>query len=182
MKIVLGITGASGVIYAKRIIYYLEKKIKKEDVAIVFTNAGKQVWNHELKDFPIEKIPFNIYSNDNFFAPFASGSSKFDKMIIAPCTMGTMGKIARGIADSLITRAADVMLKENRKLIIVPREMPYNLIHIENMKKLKYAGADICPASPSFYSLSQNINELVDTVVQKVFQLLGIDLNLFEWK
>ncbi len=180
MKIILGITGASGVIYAQRIIHYLERE-KENDIAVVITDAGKQVWKYELKDYPIEIIPFKIYANDDYFAPFASGSSEYETMIIAPCTMGTMGKIANGIADSLLTRAADVMLKENRKLIIVPREMPYNLIHIENMKKLKLAGADICQASPSFYSLSRDINSLVDTVVQKIFHLAGIELKLFKW-
>ena len=182
MKIVLAVTGASGAIYARRIIYYLEKKLNKEDVSIVFTNAGKQVWEHEIKDLPIEEIPFEICANNNFFVPFASGSSKYDTMIIAPCTMGTMGKIANGIAENLITRAADVMLKENRKLIIAPREMPFNLIHLENMTKLKLAGANICVASPSFYSKPKNIEMLVDTVVQKILYLAGIELNLFQWE
>jgi len=182
MKLVLGITGASGSIYAYRIIKLLsQNKDKISDLAVVFTDAAKQVWNHEIDDMPLDKIPFNVYSNDNFFVPFASGSSDYDSMVVCPCSMGTMGKIANSIADNLLTRAADVMLKENRKLVIVPREMPFNLIHLDNMKKLKLAGAEICAASPSFYSKPENITQAVDTVIQKIFQLLKIDINFFKW-
>lgn len=181
-KNVLGITGASGSIYAKRIIEILDKNRDKfDDFAIVFTDSGRKVWEYEIDDLKIEDIPFKIYENDDFFVPFASGSSDYNSMIICPTSMGTMGKIANSIADNLITRTADVMLKEGRGLIIVPREMPYNLLHIENMKKLILAGAKICPASPSFYPKPKTINEIVDSVVQKVFQLLKIDIKFFQW-
>ncbi len=182
MKIVLGITGASGSIYAKRIIEILSKNEKiVTQVAIVFTDAGKKVWQHEIDDLKIENLPFKIYQNDNFFVPFASGSSDYEALIVCPATMGSVGKIANSIADNLITRTADVMLKENRKLIIVPREMPYNLLHIENFKKIILAGGKICPASPAFYSKPTNITETVDTVVQKIFQLLNIDIKFYQW-
>ncbi len=182
MKLILGITGASGAIYAKRIIEHLNKNNDQiSEVAIIFTDIAKKVWEHEIDNYKINEIPFKIYDNNNFFVSFASGSSDFDAMIICPCSMGTMGKISNSIADNLLTRTADVMLKENRKLIIVPRETPINLIHIENMKKLILAGANICPASPSFYSKPKNIDETIDTVIQKIFQLLNINLKFFEW-
>ncbi|MBN2891137.1 MAG: UbiX family flavin prenyltransferase [Bacteroidales bacterium] len=181
-KIVLGITGASGAIYAKRFIEILNNNLDKiDELAVVFTDSGRQVWNYEIDDLKIEDIPFKIYKNNDFFVPFASGSSNFNAMVVCPASMGTMGKIANSIADNLITRTADVMLKEDRKLIIVPREMPYNLIHIENMKKIVQVGAKICPASPAFYSKPKTIDEAVDTVIQKIFQLLNLDINFFRW-
>jgi len=180
-KIVLGITGASGSIYAQRLINLFDKNRDLfDELSIVFTDTAKKVWEHELTE-RIENIPFKIYDNNNFFVSFASGSSNYNSMIICPCSIGTMSKIANSLADNLLTRAADVMLKENRKLIIVPRETPYNLIHIENMKKLILAGAKICPANPSFYSKPITINELVDTVIQKIVQLIGIDITFFQW-
>ena len=181
-KIILGITGASGSIYAKRIIEILDKNRDKfETLSIVFTKSGRSVWQHEIDDLEINNIPFEIYNNDDFFVPFASGSSDYSSMIICPSSMGTLGKIANSIADNLILRAADVILKENRNLIIVPREMPHNLIHVKNMKKLILAGAKICPASPSFYSKPKSINEIIDTVVQKIFQLSEINIKFFQW-
>ena len=182
MKLILGITGASGAIYAKRIIEILSKRKLAGKIKIVFTDAGKQVWTHEIKDMKISEIPFEVYDNKNFFVDIASGSSGYDAMIVCPCSMGTMAKIANGIADNLLTRAADVMLKENKKLIIVPREMPYNLTHIKNMEKLFLNGAKICPASPSFYSLPGSIDDLVNSVVQKVLNLAGFDVSFYQWK
>ena len=181
-KIVIGITGASGAIYAKQLIDNLSKLEEQiSDVAIIFSENGIKVWNYELENYKIEKIPFKIYNNQDFFAPFASGSSTYNAMIICPCTMGTLGKIANGISENLITRTADVMLKENRNLIIVPRETPYNLIHVENIKKIILAGAKICPASPSFYSKPNNFQELVQTVVDKIINLLYLKTNSFHW-
>jgi 4-hydroxy-3-polyprenylbenzoate decarboxylase len=180
-KIILGVTGASGSIYAKRIIELLDKNRNLfEELSVVFTDTAKKVWIHEIND-KIENIPFKIYDNNNFFVSFASGSSNYQTMIVCPCSIGTMSKIANSLADNLLTRAADVILKESRNLIIVPREMPYNLIHIENMKKLVLSGAKICPANPSFYSKPNTINELIDTVIQKIFQLVGIDISFFQW-
>lgn len=182
MKLILGITGASGSIYAKRIIEIIRANAKLVDeLAIVFTETGRKVWQYEIEDLKIEEIPFKIYSNDDYFVAFASGSSTFEAMIVCPCSMGTLAKIANGIADNLITRAADVMLKENRKLVIVPRETPLNLIHVNNMQKAIQAGALICPAMPSFYSKPTTIEQIIDTVIQKVLHLSGIDFTFFEW-
>jgi flavin prenyltransferase len=122
-----------------------------------------------------------VFDNKDFFAPFASGSSQYDSMIICPCSMGTLGRIAHGYADDLISRAADVMLKENKKLILLVREMPYNLVHIENFRLLALSGAIICPASPSFYSKPQSVEALVDTVIDKLLLLAGFDIKTFKW-
>ena len=181
-NIVIGITGASGALYAKLLIenlYILKEQIN--EIAIVFSKNAIKVWEYEIENFKISNIPFKIYDYQNFFAPFASGSSIYNSMVICPCTIGTLSKIANGISDNLITRAADVMLKENRNLIIVPRETPYNLIHIENMKKLIQVGCKICPASPSFYSKPKNFNELIQTVVDKILNLLNLKHNSFHW-
>ena len=183
MKIILGITGASGAIYAKRLIQHLEKNQEKfSELSIIFTEAGRKVWNFEVNDLKISDLPFSVYENENLFAPMASGTAGYDTMIVCPCSMGTMAKIANGIADNLLTRSADVMLKENKNLIIVPRETPLNAIHINNMYKLTQSGAKICPAMPSFYSKPQTINSLVDTVIQKIFALAKIDIKFFDWK
>jgi 4-hydroxy-3-polyprenylbenzoate decarboxylase len=117
----------------------------------------------------------------NFMAPFASGSAKFDTMIVCPCSMGLMGRIAAGVSDDLPTRAADVILKERRKLILVLRDTPYSLIHINNMKLLTEAGAVICPATPSFYSKPNSFEELAATVVDRVLDLSGFDLKSYRW-
>ncbi len=183
MKIILGITGASGAIYARHIIEHLNKNREKfTELAIIFTDAGQKVWNFEITDLKISEIPFNVFDNNNLFAPMASGTAGYDTMIVCPCSMGTMAKIANGIADNLLTRSADVMLKENKNLIIVPRETPLNAIHINNMYKLTQSGAKICPAMPSFYSKPQSIDSLVDTVIQKIFALAKIDIKFFDWK
>ncbi len=175
MKVVVGVTGASGAIYAKRLIEYLNSF--KVEVCGIFTENAKQVWQWEL-DEELPKI--KLYENNDFMTAPASGSSDIDAMVICPCSMGSLGKIANGVTDNLITRAADVMLKENKKLIIVPREMPYNLIHLENLKKIYLSGGTIIAASPSFYSKPQNIDELVDTVIDKILRQLGLP-NLISW-
>ena len=181
-KIIVAITGASGSIYAKVLLDKLETlKEQLSDVALVFSDNAKTVWQHELGNSYYKSYSFNIYEKTDFMAPFASGSSKYNVLIICPCSMGTLGRIANGISDNLICRAADVMLKERRKLICVVRDTPYNLVHIENMKRATEAGAIICPASPSFYSLPKNFEELAGTVVDRVISLLGIDIKTFRW-
>lgn len=182
-KIVIAVTGASGSIYAKVL---LDELVKLSDqiaeVGIVFSSNAKDVWNIELGEHSYKNYPFKIYDKNDFMAPFASGSAGYDCMIICPCSMGTLARIAQGISNDLITRAADVMLKERRKLILVPRETPYNLIHIENLKLLTLAGSIICPASPSFYSNPQNFEELAKTVVNRVIDLAGFQQdNIFRW-
>jgi 4-hydroxy-3-polyprenylbenzoate decarboxylase len=182
MKIIVGITGASGSIYAKLLL----KKLKEyhsqlSNVAVIFSDTGKQVWEHELGE-PFESIPFRIYDKTDFYAPFASGSSDYKTMIICPCSMGTLGRIANGISDDLMSRSADVILKERRKLILVTRETPLNLIHINNMKTVTEAGGIILPASPSFYSKPQSIEESVLTVIERVLSIAGIEIDkLNKW-
>jgi 4-hydroxy-3-polyprenylbenzoate decarboxylase len=122
-----------------------------------------------------------IFETDDFKAPFASGSARYDTMIIIPCSMGTLGRIATGISTDLITRAADVILKERRKLICVIRDMPYNLIHIRNMETVTLAGGIICPATPSFYSKPSTLEAVAATVVDRVIDLAGFDQKSFRW-
>lgn len=182
MKLAVGVTGASGAVYAKVL---LDKLIQYQDqfteVGIVFTENAKDVWEYELGNTDFQKLPFKLYKTYDFYAPFASGSAGYDALIICPCTMGTLGRIASGVASDLISRAADVMLKERKKLILVARETPLNLIHINNMKTLTEAGGIICPATPSFYSKPQTIEEVAATVIDRVLQLADIKTNSFKW-
>ena len=181
-KIVVGITGASGSIYARLLLdKLLTVPDQWKDLAVVMTENAKEVWKTELgnESFNSYKIPF--FSQQDFHAPFASGSGRYDCMILMPCSMGTLGRIASGISNDLITRAADVMLKERRKLICVVRDTPYNLVHIRNMETITLAGGIICPATPSFYSKPSTIEELAQTVVDRVFDLAGISIKTFRW-
>ena len=181
-KIVVAITGASGAIYANRLFHSLEKmKDQVEELGVVMTSNAQQVWKTELGNERYQSFPFRFYDTHDFSAPFASGSAKFSTMIIIPCSMGTLGRIASGISNDLISRAADVILKERRKLICVVRDTPYNLIHLKNMTTVTEAGGIICPASPSFYSLPKNIEEVADTVTDRVLQLAGLTKKSFEW-
>ncbi len=181
-KIIIAITGASGAIYGKQLLddlYKIQGNI--ESAAVIFSKNGIDVWKYEIGDLPKLNAPFTIYEPDDFFSPIASGSSGYDTMIICPCSMGTLGRIANGISGDLISRAADIMLKERRRIILVQRETPYSLIHINNMKLLTEAGAIICPASPSFYSKPESIEELVKTVTDRVLSLAGFDIAGFKW-
>jgi flavin prenyltransferase len=181
-KIIIGITGASGAIYGKKLLDKLAGlQDQIADCGVIFSSNAIDVWKFELGDFDKEKVPFRVYSPADSFAPMASGSAGYDAMIICPCTMGTLGRIAAGISNDLMTRAADVMLKERKKLILVTREMPYSLIHLNNMKLLTEAGAIICPASPSFYNKPQSIDELVMTVIDRVLKLAGFEFPSFRW-
>jgi flavin prenyltransferase len=181
-KIVIAITGASGSIYPKILIEkLLQAKQQWSDMAIVITENAKQVWETELGNKDYENLPVKLYSQQDFNAPFASGSGQFNTMIIIPCSMGTLGRIATGVSNDLITRAADVILKERRQLICVARDMPYNLIHIRNMETITLAGGIICPATPSFYSKPATIEAVAATVVDRVLDLAGIDIKTFRW-
>lgn len=178
-QILVAVTGASGSIYAQRLIEKLENAGDKVQLSIVFSDIAYKVWETEIGTNP--KFVNEIWGKNDFMAPFASGSSVCDTMIVVPCTMGSMAKIAHGIADNLIIRAADVVLKEKKQLIIVPRETPYNLIHIQNMEKLTLAGAQIVPASPSFYSSPKTIEDLVDTLVFRIMDQIEISHDGFKW-
>lgn len=181
-KLILAITGASGSIYAQKLLDKLiSLKNPPSEIAVVFSDNANAIREHETgKKFTLKK-PAKEYDNKNFFVSFASGSSDFDTMIICPASMGILGRIANGTSDDLIARAADVMLKERRKLILVPRETPYNLIHIRNMETLTLAGAIICPATPSFYSKPQTIDDLVMTVVERIISLAGFEADTYRW-
>ena len=181
-KIVVAITGASGSIYSKILLNkLLSKKEQWEDLAIVMTENAKEVWKTELGDENYSNWPVRTYSTQDFSAPFASGSGQFNIMIIIPCSMGTMARIAGGFSNDLITRAADVMLKERRKLICVVRDTPYNLIHLRNMETITLAGGIICPATPSFYSKPTTIDDLASTVVDRVLDIAGMEIQTFRW-
>ncbi|MEW6774631.1 MAG: UbiX family flavin prenyltransferase [Bacteroidota bacterium] len=174
-KLVIAITGASGSLYAKLLMDELinHKKLFDE-ISVVMTSNAKEVWEYELKNKDYEKYPFKFWEQNNFYAPFASGSAGYTDMIICPCSTGMLGRIANGISNDLISRAADVMMKERKRLILVVREIPYNLIHLQNMLTLTQAGAIVCPASPSLYHLPNNINELLLSVVHRVLNLINI--------
>ncbi len=176
----VGVTGASGSIYAKVLLAKLEK-LKDIETAVVMSKNSKDVWKYELNDTSYEDLSFKSYERNDFYAPFASGSSSFDTLIICPCSMGTLGRIAAGTSDSLVTRAADVMLKERRKLICAVRDTPYNLIHINNMKAVAEAGGIICPASPSFYSKPTTFEDLAETVVDRILSLADIPNDGYRW-
>jgi flavin prenyltransferase len=181
-KIILAITGASGSIYALKLLEKLGTlKTPPSDIAVVFSNTAKEIWESETGQKYVPVPPAKVFENRSFYAPFASGSSDYDTMIICPASMGTLGRIANGVSDDLICRAADVMLKERRRLILVPRETPYNLIHIKNMETLICAGAIICPATPSFYCKPITINDLVMTVVNRIITLAGFESEAYRW-
>ena len=181
-KIVVAITGASGSIYAKLLLDKFQSFSNQiEEVALVMSDNAKEVWRVELDNEDYKNYTFKTYSKTDFMAPFASGSAKFDTMIIVPCSMGTLGRIAAGISDDLISRAADVILKERRKLILVARDTPFSLIHIRNMQTVTEAGGIICPAVPSFYSKPKTIEDVAMTVVNRVIDLIGLDNNSYRW-
>jgi flavin prenyltransferase len=181
-KIVVCITGASGSIYAKVLLDKLfGLKDQWNDLGIVMTENAKTVWKTELENESYSNYKATFYGQQDFMAPFASGSGKYDTVILIPCSMGTLGRIASGISNDLITRSADVILKERRKLICVVRETPYNLIHIKNMEAVTLAGGIICPATPSFYSKPNTLEEAAATVVDRVLDLSGFDISTFRW-
>lgn len=173
---IIGITGASGSIYAHLMLKKLrELHVGTDEVAVVISRTAEKVWAFELPAVPVDTSPFTRFDPESFFAPPASGSAGYDAMIIIPCSMGTLGRIAAGTADDLMSRAADVMLKERRKLILVVRETPYSRIHIQNMLSVTDAGGIICPASPGFYQHPSDITGLCTTIVDRALTLAGID-------
>jgi len=177
MKIVIAITGASGAIYPRELLNFL--RASSHEISVVLTDNAQIIWKDELgESFNSEGL--KLFGNKDFKAPFASGSAKYDQMVIIPCSMGTLGRIAHGISNDLITRTADVFLKEKRKLILVPRDTPYHLIHVENMRLLMMAGATIIPATPSFYSKPKTVTEVANTVISRVLDQMGIENDLMK--
>ncbi len=191
-NLVVGITGASGSIYGLRLIEELLRAQKQ--VTVLLTNAGRQVLAFEtelkLAENPADCLRqlrhhfaadglLRHYALNDFFAPIASGSSAPDALVICPCSMGTTGRIAAGLSDNLLERVADVALKENKKLLLVPRETPFNQIHLENLLRLSKAGAQILPAMPGFYQQPQRVEDLVDFVVGKILDNLDVEHQLF---
>lgn len=181
-KIAVAITGASGALYAKLLLQKLEQlKEQITELSLVMTDNAKLVWQTELGNDNYSNFSARYFSTKDFMAPFASGSAKYDALIIIPCSMGTLGRVASGISNDLITRGADVMLKERKKLILVVRDTPYNLIHIRNMETVTLAGGIICPASPSFYSKPQTLEQAAATVVDRVIDLAELNNKSFRW-
>lgn len=172
LRIVIAITGASGVIYAQRLLDNIDTV--EHEVHMVLSNYAHHVIKDELPNGL--RVPANVKTHGlkSMNVPFVSGSNPFDAMVVIPCTMGTMGRIAHGLSDDVLLRAADVMLKEKRKLILVPREMPLSLVHVKNMELLLLAGATLLPANPFFYMNPKTIEEVVDTVVARVVDHLGL--------
>ena len=182
LNIAVAVTGASGAVYAKVLFdTLLQCKEQTKNVAVVMSDNAKEVWQVELGNDDYKKYPFIFFGKNDFNAPFASGSSTYSSLIICPCSMGTLGRIAGGISNDLITRAADVMLKERRKLILLTRDTPLNLIHIKNMETITLAGGIICPASPSFYSQPKTFEDLAKTVTNRALSLAGLEINSFKW-
>ena len=182
LKLVVAVSGASGAVYAKVL---LDKLVAMSDqieqVGLLMSDNANDVWKYELGNEDYKSYPFTRDEKNDFMAPFASGSAKFGAMVICPCSMGTLGRIAMGISNDITTRAADVILKERRKLVLVTRDTPVNLIHINNMKAVTEAGGIICPASPSFYSRPQTMEQLAATVIDRVIDLIGLRQDAYRW-
>lgn len=181
-KVVVAVTGSSGALYAKLLLDKLALlQGQWQAVGVVLSDNAKVNWELEVGTPDFSRYPFQLYAKNDFYAPFASGSAKYDTMIVCPCSMGTLGRIAGGISNDLVTRAADVVLKERRRLILVARETPLNLIHLQNMKTVTEAGAVVCPAVPSFYGKPTTIEALAMTVVDRVLDLAGFEIEAFRW-
>ena len=182
-KIIVAITGASGAIYAKVLLDKLALLQDQIDaVGIVMSKNAKDVWEFELGNDSYKNYPFDYYEKDNFMAPFASGSAQYNTMIVAPCSMGTLARIASGVSNDLVSRAADVILKERRRLILINRDTPLNLIHINNMKIVTEAGGIVLPASPSFYSKPNTFEELAATVIDRAIDLSDLQQHSYRWR
>ncbi len=181
-KILIAVTGASGAIYPKLLIDKLVSiQNQWEELSVVMSANAKEIWKTELGNEDYKNLPVRFYEKNDFNAPFASGSAKYNIMIVSPCSMGTLSRIATGISNDVITRAADVILKERRRLVLMLRETPYSLIHIKNMEAVTLAGGVICPATPSFYSRPATIEEVAATVVDRLIDLVGLDVSSFRW-
>ncbi|MFH0895539.1 MAG: UbiX family flavin prenyltransferase [Bacteroidota bacterium] len=181
-RIIVAVTGATGSIYAKVLfdkLILLQDQI--DDVGVIFSHNARDVWRYEQGNTDYEKIPFRIYAHDNFYTPFSSGSNSYKTMLVCPCTMGTLGRIATGVSNDLITRSADVILKERRRLILLARETPLSLIHINNMKTVTEAGGIIFPACPSFYNKPATFEDMAGNIINRVLDMSGFNVEMFRW-
>jgi 4-hydroxy-3-polyprenylbenzoate decarboxylase len=176
-KIVVGITGASGAPYARALLDILRSRDDVE-VAVCISQTAPEVWALECGGDLREDVRFPVWSGRDYKAPFASGSARWNAMVVVPCSMGTAGRIAHGISDTLLTRAADVMLKERRRLVLVPRETPLGLVHLENLTQLARLGAIVLPAMPSFYSKPATLDDAIHTVVGRILDHLDLEHDL----
>lgn len=180
MRLVVGISGASGAPYAERILSFLRDEGAGLGIEthVVPSKMGRLVWSHEVPGTAIEDFGFPVWAPGDMTAPMASGSARFDAMVVVPCSGGALSRIAHGTSSNLLGRAADVMLKERRKLVLVLRETPLSLVHIKNLEAVTLAGAMVLPAVPSFYSMPETRTELIDTVTCRVLDQLGIENEL----
>jgi len=176
VKLLVAITGASGTLYAQRLLDNLDPRA--HEIHVVLSNYAQQVVAEELPEGLRLPAGAKVHNIKSMNAPFASGSNPPDAMVVIPCTMGTLGRIAHGYSEDVLLRAADVVLKEKKKLILVPRETPLSLVHIKNFELLVLAGATVMPANPSFYAGPKTIQDVVDTVVARVLDHLGVPNNL----
>ena len=176
-KVVVGITGASGAPYARRLIDVLRSRGDVE-IGVCASQTAPQVWALECGGDLREGLGVPVWGVRDYAAPFASGSARWEAMVIVPCSMGTAARIAHGISDTLLTRAADVMLKEKRALVVVPRETPLSVIHLENLAALARAGAVVLPAMPSFYGKPASLQDAIDTVIARILDHLGLESSL----
>lgn len=181
MKVIVAVTGASGAIYARLTLEALLRSPEVEQIALIMSDQAKEVVAFEGEQLP-QSERITLCDNHDMFSSVASGSARWDSMVVVPSSMGTVGRIAAGVSQSLIERAADVMIKERRRLICVVRETPYSLIHLRNMSTLTEAGAIILPASPSFYSRPQTIEQAANTVVERILAHLGVEMPRFEFE
>ena len=182
-KIVIGITGASGAPYARRLLALLQERMRAKDdveVGVCLSATAPEVWRVECGGDIREAIGFPTWGARDYNAPFASGSAGWHAMAIVPCSMGTAARVAHGISDTLLTRAADVMLKERRTLVVVPRESPLSVIHLENLTSLARAGAVVLPAMPAFYGRPETLEQATDTVVARLMDHLGLENDLLK--
>lgn len=180
MRVVVAITAASGAIYARQLLERLINSREVEHIALIYSSNARAVVSHEGVQMPTS-TKIEEFENDNLFASPASGSARWEAMVVVPSSVGTVGRVASGVSQTLIERAADVMLKERRRLIFVVRETPYSLIHLRNMATLTEAGAVILPATPSFYSLPQDVEAVCQTVTERITAMLGLEESRYEW-
>lgn len=181
MKVIVAVTAASGAIYARLTLESLLRSPEVEQIALIYSTHAREIARHEGVTMP-EDERIRVFNNVDFFASPASGSGAWDAMAVVPCSVGTAGRIATGVSQTLLERAADVMLKERRRLVLVVRETPLSLLHLRNLTTLTESGAVVLPAAPSFYSLPSTLEQLCMTVVERLVVQLGVTLPHFEWK